>query len=190
MEGGANVYSPAKTDMDQHYLEKQPLTEGSPNKPRIPRWALSDSKTLFSISISEKTAVNVLCVVLNTLSTVSIVFANKIVFTDPQFRKFQIGTAAWHFTATSVLLYIATLKPFSFFKPVRLAVRDVLPLSTLFLGFLVLGNLSLALNTVSFYQLAKIMTTPTVVAINFLLFRKCLARPLLSAIMVSCLASP
>ena len=109
------------------------------------------------------------------------------VFTDPQFRKFQVGTAAWHFAATTVLLYVATLKPFTLFKPVGLAVRDTLPISVLFVGFLILGNLSLALNPVSFYQLAKIMTTPTVVAINFFLFRKRIPYPLLSAIMVSCL---
>ncbi|KIX97763.1 uncharacterized protein Z520_06541 [Fonsecaea multimorphosa CBS 102226] len=178
----------AKPEMDQDGLEKQAVTEESSAKSmKIPRWALSDPKTLFSTNISEKDAVNCLCVVLNTVSTVSIVFANKIVFTDPQFRKFQIGTAAWHFTATTVLLYLSTLQPFHFFKPVRLAVRDILPLSTLFVGFLVLGNLSLALNTVSFYQLAKIMTTPTVVAINFVLFRKVLPTPLLLAILVSCL---
>ena len=109
------------------------------------------------------------------------------VFTDPQFRKFQVGTAAWHFAATTVLLYAATLKPFSLFKPVGLALRETLPISVLFVGFLVLGNLSLALNTVSVYQLAKIMTTPTVVAINFLLFRKRIPGPLLAAILVSCL---
>jgi solute carrier family 35, member E3 len=109
------------------------------------------------------------------------------VFTDPQFRKFQVGTAAWHFAATTVLLYVATLRPFSLFKPVGLALRDTLSISVLFVGFLVLGNLSLALNPVSFYQLAKILTTPTVVAINFLLFRKRIAYPLLSAIGVSCL---
>ncbi|OAP54918.1 hypothetical protein AYL99_10618 [Fonsecaea erecta] len=181
-------FDTAKSDMDQHYLEKQAvIEEGSYDKAKIPRWAIRSSKTLFGFHVSEKDAVNLLCVLLNTVSTVSIVFANKIVFTDPQFRKFQLGTAAWHFTATTVLLYLATLRPFNFFKPVRLAVRDVLPLSTLFVGFLVLGNLSLALNTVSLYQLAKIMTTPTVVAINFVLFRKRLPNPLLVAILVSCL---
>ncbi|KAH0842385.1 Solute carrier family 35 member E3 [Fonsecaea pedrosoi] len=175
-----------ESEMDQHDVEKRLVSEGSHNKAMIPRWILTgnDAKRRFNIGLSEKDAINVLCVLLNTVSAVAIVFANKI---DPQFRKFQIGTAAWHFTATSVLLYVATLKPFSFFKPVRLAVRDVLPLSTLFVGFLVLGNLSLALNTVSFYQLAKIMTTPTVVAINFVLFGTRLPTPLLVAIMVSCL---
>lgn len=45
----------------------------------------------------------------------------------------------------------------------------MLPISAFFAGFLLLGNLSLAFNTVGFYQLAKVMTTPAVVLLNFLL---------------------
>jgi solute carrier family 35 protein E3 len=86
-----------------------------------------------------------------------------------------------------LLLVAASLKPFNIFTPVRLPVKEVVPISVLFVGFLILGNLSLALNPVSFYQLAKIMTTPTVVAINFLLFRKRISSSLLGAILVSCL---
>jgi len=63
---------------------------------------------------------------------------------------------------------------------------DILPISLLFVGFLVLGNLSLALNPVSFYQIAKILTTPTVVAINFLLWGKRISTPLVMSILASC----
>jgi len=45
----------------------------------------------------------------------------------------------------------------------------MLPISVFFASFLLLGNLSLALNDVGFCQLAKIMT-PTVGLLNFLLF--------------------
>ncbi|KAH0565374.1 hypothetical protein GP486_001239 [Trichoglossum hirsutum] len=48
----------------------------------------------------------------------------------------------------------------------------MMPLCSFFAAFLILSNLSLTSNSVGFYQLAKIMTTPCVVLFNFLLFRK------------------
>jgi len=48
----------------------------------------------------------------------------------------------------------------------------MIPLCALFAGFLVLGNLSLTYNSVGFYQLAKIMTTPCVALFQFLFFRR------------------
>ena len=81
---------------------------------------------------------------------------------------------------------MASMRPFNVFKPVKLPVKEVLSISILFVGFLVLGNLSLALNDVSFYQLAKIMTAPMVVLINFVLFKKHTSCQSLSAVLVSC----
>ncbi|KAI9768722.1 MAG: hypothetical protein M1840_004717 [Geoglossum simile] len=48
----------------------------------------------------------------------------------------------------------------------------MLPLCSFFAAFLILNNLSLAFNSVGFYQLAKIMTTPCVVLFNFILLGK------------------
>lgn len=53
-------------------------------------------------------------------------------------------------------------------------------------GFVLLGNLSLALNPVPFYQMAKILTGPCVVAINYLLFRKALTKPVLVSVLACC----
>ncbi|KAI9840934.1 MAG: hypothetical protein M1837_001113 [Sclerophora amabilis] len=113
--------------------------------------------------------INVLCVLLNTVSTVALVFVNKIIFDDVQLRKMQMSFATWHFTCTALVLWVACHRPFHLFEPVRLPVIRMLPLCCFFAGFLVLNNLSLAYNSVGFYQLAKIMTTPTVVLLNFLL---------------------
>jgi hypothetical protein len=44
------------------------------------------------------------------------------------------------------------------------------PWEHFFAGYVVLGNLSLTYNDVGFYQLVEVMTTPTVVLINFVLF--------------------
>lgn len=49
-----------------------------------------------------------------------------------------------------------------------------------------LGNLSLALNTVGFNQLSKILVTPTIVALNFLLFRNYTSRQRLLAVLLCC----
>jgi solute carrier family 35 protein E3 len=93
----------------------------------------------------------------------------------------------WHFSATAIVLYIATRPPFCLFKAVRVPFWQMVPISAFFSGFLLLGNLSLALNTVGFYQLAKIMTTPSVVLLNFILFRKTISGPMLLSIFSVCL---
>ena len=95
--------------------------------------------------------------------------------------------AVWHFLATAIVLYIATRAPFSLFKAVRLPLWHMVPISGFFAGFLLLGNLSLAMNTVGFYQLAKIMTTPSVVLLNYLLFRKTVSSSMLASIIAVCL---
>lgn len=58
----------------------------------------------------------------------------------------------------------------------RLPVLKILPLCVLFAGFLLLGNWSLQLNNIEFYSLAKMMTCPTIVLLNFVLFRKTVSR--------------
>ena len=73
------------------------------------------------------------------------------------------------------------------FKAMRLPVLEVLPLSIFFASFLILNNLSLTFNPIGFYQLSKIMTTPSVVFINFALFGIKISRSKLVAVLLSCL---
>ena len=93
----------------------------------------------------------------------------------------------WHFLCTFLVLYLATLRPISLFPAVRLPIFQMLPISAFFAGFLLLGNLSLALNSVGFYQLAKVMTTPTVVLLNFLLLGTRVSKETLLAIAAVCI---
>ena len=93
-------------------------------------------------------------------------------------------TAAWHFFVTTIVLLVATASPFRCFQRIRLPLKDVLPIACFFVGFLVLGNASLALNSVSFYQLAKMMTMPAVALLSFLLWNKKVTRSVLAAIVV------
>jgi len=48
--------------------------------------------------------------------------------------------------------------------------RAALQLSISFVGFVIFNNLSLNLNSVGFYQLAKVMTTPVIVLLQLSLF--------------------
>ncbi|KAH0536942.1 hypothetical protein FGG08_006207 [Glutinoglossum americanum] len=121
---------------------------------------------------SKDQVITIFCVFLNTVSTVGLVFLNKIILSDPQLRKMQVSFAMWHFTCTAAVLWIASHRPFDLFQPVRLPVVKMMPLCIFFAGFLILNNLSLTSNSVGFYQLAKIMTTPCVALFSYLLFRK------------------
>jgi solute carrier family 35, member E3 len=152
--------------------------------------------------IWRKFFIDFLCVAANTLTTILLVIVNKryanrlvvqaqtdsgiSVFSDPQLRKCQLTTAAWHFVATSLVLWAASARPFSMFTAIRLPVLEILPISLLFVGFLILGNLSLALNPVAFYQMARILTAPCVVAINYFCFGQTIPFASLAAITVSC----
>jgi solute carrier family 35 protein E3 len=109
------------------------------------------------------------------------------VFSDPQLKACQLMVVMWHFTATGLVLFISTRGPFRAFKAVRLDPWQMLPVCAFFAGYVVLGNLSLTYNSIGFYQLSKVMTTPTVVLINFLMFRKTVTRWMLAAIFATCI---
>lgn len=126
-------------------------------------------------------------IALNTLSTLGLIFLSKKVFSDAQIKKCQLMVVMWHFTATGLVLFVSTLGPFRAFKAVRLNPLHMLPVCGFFAGYVVLGNLSLTFNSIGFYQLSKVMTTPTVVLINFVLFRKQVTRYMLAAIIITCI---
>lgn len=64
---------------------------------------------------------------------------------------------------------------------------QVFPLAAAFVGYVVLWNLSLQLNPVGFYQLAKIAITPALIAIEATFYAKRPTRLELAAVMVLCL---
>ena len=88
------------------------------------------------------------------------------IFKDPQLKQMQICFAMWHFSCTSIVLWIASRRPFNLFVPVRLPFLQMIPLCSFFAGFLILGNLSLAYNSVGFYQF--VLTSTSRQLIDFL----------------------
>jgi solute carrier family 35 protein E3 len=100
---------------------------------------------------------------LNASSSIGIVFANKVVF---QIYNFKFGTLLTliHFVFTALGLEVC--RQFGVFEYKAVDIIKVLPLCISFCGFVALTNLSLVYNSVGFYQLIKVLTTPLIVFIQ------------------------
>lgn len=73
------------------------------------------------------------------------------------------------------------------FPVIFLPIKEVFAVAAFFAGFLILGNLSLTFNSVSFYQLAKILTTPTVAFLSYVILGKTITIPVLISIATLCI---
>lgn len=101
----------------------------------------------------------------NLVSSCAVVFANKVVFSVLRFR-FTVALTCIHTLAT-----LATAKALclaGIITPKPLPLRASTALAAAFTGYIVLCNVSLALNTVGFYQLTKIAVAPTVLVFESL----------------------
>jgi solute carrier family 35 protein E3 len=117
----------------------------------------------------------------NLSSVVAIVFANKLV----------LYTHGFHFAATLTWLHtifttigMVAMAAVGFFEIKRVPVTKSLPVATVYVGFIVLNNLSIQLNTVGFYQISKIAITPVVVAIEWAFYSKAASPRILASIAV------
>lgn len=103
----------------------------------------------------------------NFISSVSIITINKIVF-----KSYEYNYSTWltclHFITTFIGLYICSV--FGAFTIKYVRIREILPLSLTFVGFVVFNNLSLQYNSIGFYQLMKVLTTPVILIVQYLLY--------------------
>lgn len=106
---------------------------------------------------------------LNIVTASGIVFANKIVFSTYDFR-FTIALTLVHTIVTVAGMYVCAR--LGMFEVKQLPQLRLLPLSCGFVGYIILCNLSLRLNSVGFYQVMKIAVAPTVIIVDALFFRK------------------
>ncbi|KAL8698310.1 MAG: hypothetical protein Q9201_006639 [Fulgogasparrea decipioides] len=113
---------------------------------------------------------------LNTVATIAIVFTNKAIFDDPSFRKSQVAFATFHLFITALTLYILSRPLISLFVPSPMRLRLMLPLATTMSLNVIFQNLSLTYSSITFYQIARILFTPTVALINFLFYQKSIPR--------------
>ncbi|WYZ40076.1 hypothetical protein EsH8_IV_000417 [Colletotrichum jinshuiense] len=129
----------------------------------------------------------VVWMVVNTLATIGIVFTNKAIFSDPQWKLCQLTFASFHFLVTFLTLHVLSRPTFAYFTPRRAAIKDLLPLSVAMCLNVILPNLSLAFSSVTFYQIARILLTPTVAMMNFVLYKATLPRNAIIALIPACL---
>jgi solute carrier family 35 protein E3 len=121
---------------------------------------------------------------LNIASASGIVFANKVVFAHFHF-KFTCALT-WIHTAVTLLgmqLFLAA----GMFQKKSIPQQQLAPLAAAYVGYIVLNNLSLNINTVGFYQVMKIAVAPTVLVMELLFFRKVPRPRVVASVVLVCL---
>lgn len=114
-------------------------------------------------------------------------FTNKAIFNDPSLKLAQLTFAAFHFFITWLTLFTLSRPRFAMFVPRRAAIKDILPLAVSMSLNVILPNLSLAFSSVTFYQVARILLTPTVALMNYVLYKSTLPRNAILALIPACL---
>jgi solute carrier family 35 protein E3 len=98
---------------------------------------------------------------LNFVSSVGIIWANKLAY----------RSGFTYATSLTVIHFIFTYYGLKFTcEPKKIPLVSVLPISLAFCGFVVFNNLSLQFNPIGTYQLFKVMTTPTIVHLQYLFY--------------------
>lgn len=152
----------------------------------------SEPKDLLPIPATQKEAlapktsqtVVLFWMAINTLATIGIVFTNKAIFSDKNLVKMPVAFAAFHFTCTSLTLFVVS--QFGAFQPRRLKPLQILPLCFAFCGNVILPNLSLAFSSVTFYQLVRILLTPGTAGLNYVFYNTKISMAAVLAIVPIC----
>ncbi|RKF62982.1 Solute carrier family 35 member E3 [Erysiphe neolycopersici] len=147
--------------------------------------SFEEKSTLQNLDTPMKVAI--IWMIVNTLATIGIVFTNKAIFSDTSLRSTQLTFAAFHFFITWLTLFTLSRPRFSMFAPKRGTVSEILPLAIAMALNVILPNLSLAFSTVTFYQVARILLTPTVALMNYILYKAILPRKAILALIPACL---
>ncbi|WPB02323.1 uncharacterized protein RHO25_006957 [Cercospora beticola] len=112
----------------------------------------------------------------NTVSTAAIVFINKRIFQTASLRHAQVTFAAFHFFITFLLLYLVSRPTINLFPAKKLDIYTLLPLAAAMIFNVVLPNASLAYSSIQFYQVARVLLTPCVAGLNFVLYQQRIPR--------------
>lgn len=104
----------------------------------------------------------------NLFSSICIVFINKWIYVHYGFPNMTLTLV--HFVVTWLGLYLC--QKMDIFAPKSLRPSKIILLALSFCGFVAFTNLSLQNNTIGTYQLAKAMTTPVIIVIQTVYYRK------------------
>lgn len=116
----------AKTENDIPLMERDVeaqtedklLEEPEPVPAIVPSKPSSDAKKKFLLWTG-----------INMAATIGIVFTNKAIFTDPNFKLMQTSFASFHFVCTGLTLFIVSRPFFGAFVPKRAGIVEMLPVS-------------------------------------------------------------
>ena len=126
-------------------------------------------------------SVAILYFILNAVSGVSIVFANKAVFVHFDFQ-FVSALACVHSVVTVVGLQVLCWG--RVFTRKRLPWLQTIPLAAAFVGYIAGWNLTLQMNSIGFCQMSKVMVTPATACVDYFLHGKYLSKMEMAAITV------
>jgi solute carrier family 35 protein E3 len=115
------------------------------------------------------------------------VFTNKAIFDDDNLKFIQLSFAAFHFSTTWLVLWIISRERFAFFTPKHVSLTQMLPLSVVMTLNIIFPNLSLAFSTVTFYQVARVLVTPCVAILDYVLYKVSVSGIAASTLVVACL---
>lgn len=111
----------------------------------------------------------IFCCLFNVASVIAIVIVNKSVFKTLNFH-FPITLVCIHVCVTFIGLRLAAA--LGIFERKQFDVRPLVIMAVSFCLYNASSLANLNINTVSFYQISKILVTPTVMVAQFMLFRK------------------
>merc|ERR1712071_359765 len=100
---------------------------------------------------------------LNIGISIAMVLVNKYLYVKVGFP--NVTLTLMHFASTFICLHFCQL--YGMFPIKKVPITKIIPLSITFCGFVVLTNLSLENNSVGTYQVAKVITTPCVMLIQY-----------------------
>ncbi|XP_029044301.1 solute carrier family 35 member E3-like isoform X3 [Osmia bicornis bicornis] len=106
--------------------------------------------------------------ILNIFFSIVIVLLNKWLYINVGFPNVTLSMI--HFVVTFIGLIIC--EKFDVFCIKDIAIKEMFLIAVIFCGFVVLTNLSLEHNTVGTYQVAKMLTTPCVIMMQIIFYRK------------------
>ncbi|RFN51825.1 integral membrane protein [Fusarium flagelliforme] len=125
-------------------------------------------------------------IAINIVATVLIVFTNKAIFDDDNLKFIQLSFAAFHFSTTWLVLWVISRQYFALFMPKHVSLTQMLPLSIVMTLNIIFPNLSLAFSTVTFYQVARVLVTPCVAILDYVLYKVSVSGMAASTLVVAC----
>lgn len=106
-----------------------------------------------------------------SLLTAAQVFVNKRLFSHERLKHSQVTIAAFHFAVTALTLYAVSRPRINVFQAKRVPLLKILPLAISMICNVVLLNLSLAYSSIQFYQIVRVLVTPAVALMNYIIVR-------------------